>query len=59
MTSSLRNNDTADSDEDAEAMVMPVARRFSLSASALKAHNQVRTISRYVVQSSQSQRERL
>ena len=59
MTPSLNDNDTADSDEDAKAMVMPMARRFSLSASALKAHNQVRTISRYVVQSSQSQRERL
>ena len=36
MTSSLRDNDTDDSNEDTKAMVIPMARRFSLSSSALK-----------------------
>jgi hypothetical protein len=36
MKSSLKNNDTADSDEDAEAMAMPEARRLPLSASTTK-----------------------
>ena len=36
MKSSLKNNDNADSDEDAEAMAMPEARRLPLSASTTK-----------------------